>query len=94
MVSLREAFKFSSMGIAASVLELPLKSPGRVMLVTAHPDDESMFFVPVVQSLRAMKLHIMLLCLCDGAMSSLVFIDCDRFLYLPVIKVFFSNRQC
>eukprot|EP00884_Botryococcus_braunii_P012724 jgi/Botrbrau1/21452/Bobra.0216s0060.1 len=54
------------MGIAASVLEMPLESPGRIMLVTAHPDDEAMFFVPVVQSLRSMKLHIMLLCLSDG----------------------------
>jgi LmbE family N-acetylglucosaminyl deacetylase len=59
------------MGLAASVLEVPLKEPGRVMLVTAHPDDESIFFAPTVQSLRAEKLQVMLLCLSNGVMPLL-----------------------
>jgi LmbE family N-acetylglucosaminyl deacetylase len=58
------------MGIAASLVEVPLRFPGRVMLVTAHPDDESMFFVPVVQSLIARNLHVMLLCLTSGVLPS------------------------
>lgn len=61
------------MGIVASLLEIPLESPGRVMFVTAHPDDEAMFFVPVLQSLRAMQLHVMLLCMSNGARPSRFF---------------------
>lgn len=39
---------------------------GPVLLVTAHPDDECMFFSPVILSLRQRAIPIDLLCLSSG----------------------------
>lgn len=38
----------------------------RALLVTAHPDDESMFFGPTILELRRRNVRIFLLCLSDG----------------------------
>ena len=40
-----------------------------VLLVTAHPDDESMFFVPTIHSLVAARRRVFLLCLSRGVLS-------------------------
>jgi len=37
----------------------------KVLLVTAHPDDESMFFLPTVRALRN-RCEVSLLCLTNG----------------------------
>jgi hypothetical protein len=39
---------------------------GRVLLITAHPDDESMFFAPVIITLTQANVEIFLLCLSEG----------------------------
>jgi N-acetylglucosaminylphosphatidylinositol deacetylase len=39
---------------------------GVALLVTAHPDDESMFFVPAIAALRASGWRVRLLCLSNG----------------------------
>ena len=40
---------------------------GRVLLITAHPDDECMFFAPIVLSLaRSVRAELFLLCLSEG----------------------------
>ncbi|KAF5828924.1 putative deacetylase LmbE-like domain-containing protein [Dunaliella salina] len=45
----------------------PLLSPtDRVLLVIAHPDDESMFFAPTVLSLREAHIPVFILCLSTG----------------------------
>lgn len=38
----------------------------KVLLVTAHPDDESLFFAPTLASLRASDADVYLLCLSTG----------------------------
>jgi len=48
------------------ILELE-NTPHRVLLITAHPDDECMFFGPVIQKLSKMKdVHLFLMCLSVG----------------------------
>ena len=40
---------------------------GRVLLITAHPDDECMFFAPTVLSLgKSVRAELFLLCLSEG----------------------------
>eukprot|EP01016_Furgasonia_blochmanni_P002202 TRINITY_DN10875_c0_g1_i3.p2 TRINITY_DN10875_c0_g1~~TRINITY_DN10875_c0_g1_i3.p2 ORF type:complete len:146 (-),score=18.32 TRINITY_DN10875_c0_g1_i3:298-735(-) len=47
-----------------------LKKPNIVLFVTAHPDDETMFFIPAIRELKQeYKLH--LLCLSNGKLSKL-----------------------
>lgn len=41
-----------------------------VLLVTAHPDDESVFFSPIVSFLCAHKVHVSLLTLTAGDMCN------------------------
>mmetsp|Transcript_19063 Transcript_19063/g.53353 ORF Transcript_19063/g.53353 Transcript_19063/m.53353 type:complete len:272 (+) Transcript_19063:100-915(+) len=47
-------------------LQAFLSASDRVLLVIAHPDDESMFFAPTVLSLRAAQVPIFILCLSTG----------------------------
>lgn len=44
--------------------------PGAALLITAHPDDESMFFLPTVLGLRADNIEVHLLCLSTGRAQS------------------------
>ena len=46
----------------------PLKEmAGRVLLITAHPDDECMFFAPTALSLaKSVRAELFLLCLSEG----------------------------
>lgn len=37
-----------------------------VLLITAHPDDESMFFIPTIKNLKDVGYKIHLLCLSPG----------------------------
>ena len=46
--------------------ERSLKTDGRVLLITAHPDDESMFFAPTVITLTQANVEVFLLCLSEG----------------------------
>ena len=41
----------------------------RVLIITAHPDDETMFFSPTILSLAYHKIPAFLLCLSNGAKS-------------------------
>lgn len=45
----------------------PKVAAARVLLVTAHPDDECMFFSPTLSSLAATGAELWLLCLSTGA---------------------------
>lgn len=38
----------------------------RALVVTAHPDDESMFFAPTILRLAELNVHVHLLCLSEG----------------------------
>lgn len=42
------------------------KQLGNVLLCTCHPDDEAMFFNPIIQYLLSMKVKVFLLCLSTG----------------------------
>lgn len=44
----------------------PIANPGRVLLVTAHPDDEVIFFSSTVTALRSSGSEVYLLCLTNG----------------------------
>lgn len=40
---------------------------GRILLITAHPDDECMFFAPTILSLgNSVRAELFLLCLSEG----------------------------
>ena len=43
-----------------------LRIHGRVLLITAHPDDECMFFAPAIVTLTQAGVEIFLLCLSEG----------------------------
>lgn len=45
----------------------PIARGSRVALVTAHPDDEAMFFSPTLLALAAQGCTLFLLCLSTGA---------------------------
>lgn len=47
-------------------VERPIKGPGRVLLVTAHPDDETVFFGPTITALHSFGHEVYLLCLTTG----------------------------
>lgn len=43
-----------------------IKDKSRVLIVTAHPDDECMFFAPTILNLLRQNCHVYLLCLSSG----------------------------
>lgn len=45
---------------------LKVDGQGRVLLITAHPDDECMFFAPAIITLTQANVEIFLLCLSEG----------------------------
>ena len=53
---------------------------GRILLITAHPDDECMFFAPTILSLgRSVRAELFLLCLSEGTGVHVTqFTDCIR----------------
>ncbi|XP_063702259.1 N-acetylglucosaminyl-phosphatidylinositol de-N-acetylase-like, partial [Culicoides brevitarsis] len=56
LISSRKSWKLSTL----------LPRTRRVLVVTAHPDDESMFFAPTILGLREQKCRVFLLCLSNG----------------------------
>lgn len=54
-------------GSVGRLAESPISNPGRVLLVTAHPDDEVIFFSSTITALHASGLEVFLLCLTNGA---------------------------
>ncbi|EIE20999.1 LmbE-like protein [Coccomyxa subellipsoidea C-169] len=53
-------------GSLGRLAESPISNPGRVLLVTAHPDDEVIFFSSTISALHASGLEVFLLCLTNG----------------------------
>lgn len=51
---------------ALRAVEQAIKAPGKVLLVTAHPDDETVFFAPTVTALQNSGHNVFLLCLTTG----------------------------
>ena len=47
-----------------------MRKESNVLLVTAHPDDECMFFTPTMSSLAASGARLSLLCLSTGTFVS------------------------
>ena len=56
----------ASSGVVGWLMETPMRNPGRVLLVTAHPDDEVIFFASTVTALHSSGLEVFLLCLTNG----------------------------
>lgn len=50
-------------------VEQAIQDPGKVLLVTAHPDDETVFFAPTVTALHSYGHEVYLLCLTTGKSS-------------------------
>lgn len=46
-------------------------NPPKILIVTAHPDDESVFFSPLLKLLRSLNYSIHLLCLSNGNFAGL-----------------------
>ena len=57
---------------ALRAVENVIVNPGKVLLVTAHPDDETVFFAPTVTALHSSGHEVFLLCLTTG-MSFILF---------------------
>ena len=57
----------ASSGVVGWLVETPMRNPGRVLLVTAHPDDEVIFFASTVTALHSSGLEVFLLCLTNGS---------------------------
>ncbi len=56
---------------AGQYLQRPLQpDPKRLLLVIAHPDDESMFFAPTLLALRRQGVEVFVACLSNGAFSA------------------------
>lgn len=53
-------------GGVSKLTDSPIAQPGRVLLVTAHPDDEVIFFSSTVTALHASGAEVFLLCLTNG----------------------------
>ena len=51
---------------ALRAVEDAIQNPGRVLLVTAHPDDETVFFAPTITALHSSGHEIYVLCLTTG----------------------------
>ena len=67
-------------GVAINKIDLPTADVDRikrelgergVLLVTAHPDDEAMFFVPTILALQARSVRVHVLCLSTGEFDGL-----------------------
>lgn len=55
---------------SAGILNSPIVNPGRVMFVTAHPDDETVFFAPSLSGLSEQtNTEVFLLCFTTGEIS-------------------------
>ena len=52
---------------APSCFSCPIRMAGCTLLVTAHPDDEAMFFSPTILHLIEQGLRVALLCVSTGA---------------------------
>ncbi|KAK6060014.1 N-acetylglucosaminyl-phosphatidylinositol de-N-acetylase domain protein [Cooperia oncophora] len=50
---------------------LPLRPSSKVLLVIAHPDDETMFFAPVLRALSAANHRVFILCVSNGNFEGL-----------------------
>lgn len=48
------------------VKKCTLRTWGKTLLITAHPDDECMFFAPTILALNNTKSEVFLLCLSEG----------------------------
>lgn len=57
---------------------LPLNSSSKILLIIAHPDDESMFFAPVLRGLRLSGHRIFILCVSNGNFYGLGHIRSDE----------------
>ena len=53
-------------GGVSKLTDSPIAQPGKVLLVTAHPDDEVIFFSSTVTALHASGAEVFLLCLTNG----------------------------
>jgi N-acetylglucosaminylphosphatidylinositol deacetylase len=51
---------------ARNLQNAPFKHGDRVLIVTAHPDDETIFFSPTIVSLIRARIPVSILCLSNG----------------------------
>ena len=61
-----------------ALVEHPIKDAGNTLLVTAHPDDETVFFGPTITALHSDGHEVFLLCLTTGKAESTI---CCRILW-------------
>jgi N-acetylglucosaminylphosphatidylinositol deacetylase len=64
-----------------------------VLFVTAHPDDEAMFFIPTIETLKQQHYILHLLCLSNGNAANLgklredELMKCCKFLGISKVKI-------
>lgn len=57
-------------------LERVFGEPSAALILTAHPDDEAMFFSPTILGLREAGWHVKGLCLSNGALPLRPYVLC------------------
>ena len=67
--------------LRAAEWPLHVSAAHTVLLVTAHPDDETLFFLPALQGLQAAGARFAILCLSTGDSLSMIF------LVIPICSV-------
>ncbi|KAG5342479.1 N-acetylglucosaminyl-phosphatidylinositol de-N-acetylase [Termitomyces sp. T112] len=74
--------------LLAKPLEAPLQHTGNVLLLTAHPDDECMFFAPTIRALVRAQTPVFSLCLSVGNADGLGSIRRDELAHsLEVLNI-------
>lgn len=79
-------------------LKLGAKAKDKVLIVTAHPDDECMFFSPTIIYFKEKGLEVNILCLTNGGFDGLgkerayeLYKSCENF-NIPLGQVSISNK--
>lgn len=72
---------------------LPVSAAHTVLLVTAHPDDETLFFLPALQGLQAAGARITVLCLSTGDSPSAIFAELHTLLCISSVWVRIGNAE-
>ena len=74
LVATYKAINIAKEALRASKSNITTKFIGKdksILLITAHPDDECMFFTPTILALKQMGIQVTLLCFTDGDYNGL-----------------------
>ena len=80
------------MAIVFRPKESPFKLTDRVLIITAHPDDECMFFGPTILHLKMRNIPVKIICLSSGNYDGLGQTRIKEF--LKAIEAYGAEGEC